>query len=148
MPLATIPLKIDRPLAVLSWTQQSSTAVRWITTARSAAGRGEWLGDGRADGRCVCLGAGPPAPCAAIRETFDDGHAWYTTKPTISASASAMAALQLGPRRSFSLIGLDGSKTSAAVIACGAPCAVSYSRMSASGSAPTALAILRIWPLA
>ena len=59
-----------------------------------------------------------------------------------------MARLQLGLRRSFSLIGVDGSKTSAAVIAWGAPWVASYSRISGSGSAPTARAMLRIWPRA
>jgi hypothetical protein len=35
--------------------------------------------------------------------------------------AATMARLQFGLRRSFSLMGVDGSNTSAAVMACGAP---------------------------
>jgi len=147
VPLATIPLKTVRPLTVVSWTQQSSTAVRWITTSRAAPG-GRRTGDGCGDVLAVCRGAGRPAPWAATRETPDECHAWYAAKPTISASASAIAALQLGRRRSFILMGADGSKTSAAATARGAPCAWSYSRTSVSASAPTTRAMLRICPRA
>ena len=60
-----------------------------------------------------------------------------------------MATLQLNLRRgSFSLIGVDGSKTSAALIECGALCAASYSAMSASGSRPTTFAMLLMCPRA
>ena len=59
-----------------------------------------------------------------------------------------MARLQFGPRRSLILIGVAGSKTSAAEMGRGAPRSWSYSRTSASGSAPTARAMLRIWPRA
>ena len=56
--------------------------------------------------------------------------------------------VQLGPRRSFSLIGVAGSNTSAALIASGAPCVVSYSWISGSESTPTTRAMLRMWPRA
>ena len=59
-----------------------------------------------------------------------------------------MARLQLGRRRSLILIGVAGSKTSAALIAWGAPCRASYSRISSSSSAPTARATLRMCPRA
>ena len=55
-----------------------------------------------------------------------------------------MARLQLGRRRSLILMGVAGSNTSAARIACGAPCRASYSRISSSSSAPTARATLRM----
>ena len=57
-----------------------------------------------------------------------------------------IATLQLGERRSLSLIGVAGSKTSAALIAWGAPCVASYSWISGSGSIPTTRAMLRMWP--
>ncbi len=57
-----------------------------------------------------------------------------------------MATLQFSERRSLIRSGLDGSNTSAARIACGAPCASSYSLMSGTGSMPTTDAMLRMCP--
>ncbi len=106
-----------------------------------------------ADLECAgCLFVGWPvvARCCELRPEEagaalgDDDTRWYTTKPTSSASAMTMAALQFGRRLSLILIGVAGSNTSAAVMACGAPCVWSYSRTSGSGSAPTTRAMLRI----
>src|SRR5258708_1252259 len=141
------------PFAVVSWTQQFRVAVRWITTSFAyACATGKAVDFGCA--RCLFAGLRVVVPrcCDVTPEeagaAFDDDTRWYTTKATSSASATTMAALQFGLRRSLILIGVAGSKTSAAVIACGPPCVWSYSRTSGSGSAPTARAILRIWPLA
>jgi hypothetical protein len=66
----------------------------------------------------------------------------------LSTRASASAAVQFGRRRSLSLTGVTGWKTSAALIARGAPIVESYSSISGSGSTPTARPMLRIWPRA
>ena len=55
---------------------------------------------------------------------------------------------RLGERRSRILIGVDGSKTSAALIAPGGPCSASYSLISGTGSVPTTPAMLRMCPRA
>ena len=100
----------------------------------AAAADGWWLGGAAA-------AAWPPGEVTAAT-------ARYTPYPTTRASTMIIARLQLGERRSFSLIGVAGSKTSAALIAWGAPCVVSYSWISGSESAPTTRAMLRIWPRA
>ena len=72
---------------------------------------------------------------------------WYVTRPTITMRTSAMAAVQFGRRRSLSLIGVDGSNTSAAGMGGHlGPLIASYSLMSGSGSTPIARAMLRICP--
>ena len=55
---------------------------------------------------------------------------------------------RLGECRSRILIGVDGSKTSAALIAPGGPCSASYALISGTESAPTAPAMLRMCPRA
>ena len=127
-------------------------AVRRITTwlARTG-GAGVAVGVGRALGLAVGLCAVVPTcrePDAADGECGEDDTRWYTTRPTSTASASSMATLQFGPRRSLILMGVAGSNTSAADMGRGVPCVSSYSRISASGSAPTARAMLRMWPRA
>ena len=99
----------------------------------AAAADGWWLGGAAA--------AGWPGEVTAPT-------ARYTPYPTTRASTMIIARLQLGERRSFSLIGVAGSKTSAALIAWGAPWVVSYSWISGSESIPTTRAMLRMWPRA
>src|SRR5260370_17041637 len=111
---------------VVSWTQQFRMAARRITT---------WFGCACATGdaadlECAgCLLVGLPAVprCCALRPEEagaafgDDDTTWYTTKPTSSASAMTMAALQFGLRLSLILIGVAGSNTSPPAVASGAP---------------------------
>src|SRR5258708_18660563 len=135
------------PFAVVSWTQQFRVAVSWITASFAyACATGKAVDFGCA--RCLFAGLRVVVPrcCDVTPEeagaAFDDDDTrWYTTKATSSASATTMAALQFGLRRSLILIGVAGSKTSAAVMACGAPCAWPYSRTSGPASAPPAPAM-------
>ncbi len=66
----------------------------------------------------------------------------------MASSTTTTIRLSPGERRSRILIGVDGSNTSAARIAPGGPCSASYSLISGSGSRPTAVAMLRMWPRA
>ena len=84
----------------------------------------------------------PPWGCADVDTR------WYTPRPITASRAMTMATLQFSDRRSLILMGVAGWKTSGALIAPGAPCISSNSRISGSGSAPTTAAILRMWPLA
>src|SRR5262245_11741120 len=120
----------------------SRMTTRWLTWAgvgvgvvgAAAAVDGWWLGGAAAV-------AWPPGEVTAATTR-------YAPYPSSRASTTIIARLQLGPRRSFSLIGVAGSKTSAALIAWGAPCVVSYSWISGSEATPTTPAMLRMWPRA
>ena len=122
---------------------------RITTSLASVVGAGEAAGFGWCFGAFFVAALRCCEPDEeAVGAAGDVDTKWYTTKPTIAASASAMATLQFGRRRSRILIGVAGSKTSAAEMARGAPWVWSYSRMSGSGSAPTARATLRMCPRA
>ena len=66
----------------------------------------------------------------------------------MASSTTPTIMLRLGERRSRILIGVDGSKTSAALIAPSGPCSASYSLISGTGSVPTTPAMLRMCPRA
>ena len=144
-PALMTPWKICLPLDVVSSTQQSSVAVRWITTAFGCAFVTDVaVGFGCALDLCELA----PTCCEATGLAGEpDDTTWYTTKPTSSASAATMAALQFGLRRSLILTGVAGSNTSAAVT-CGAPCTWSYSGSAAPGQRRRRRAMLRMWPRA
>src|SRR6266700_7213448 len=106
------------PSGLVNSTQQSLIAVRWMTTW--------WLtGGGVGEGvPPAALWDGPGLWFAPVACGWDDGPdatTRYTPYPRTTASTMNMATLQFGERRSFSLIGVDGSKTSAAVITCWVP---------------------------
>src|SRR6202161_1192896 len=63
---------------------------------------------------------------------------WYALNPMMASSTTTTIRLRLGERRSRILIGVDGSNTSAARIAPGAPCSASYSLISGSAGVPVA----------
>ena len=130
---------------MVSITQQFSVAESRITTPLVSV---VCAGEGLDVGWCFVAFLVVAPVCEAVGAAGDADTKWYTTKPTIAASASAMAALQFGRRRSRILIGVAGSKTSAAEMARGAPCVWSYSLMSGSGSTPAARATLRMCPRA
>src|SRR5215831_20905449 len=121
-------------------------AVSWITTVRLAwVGVTEGVGAGdAADGRLLGWLAAAAAWCGDVTAATTR----YAPYPRSRASTTIIARLQLGERRSFSRIGVAGSNTSAALIACGEPCVASYSWISASESVPTTRAMLRMWPRA
>src|ERR1700678_4323327 len=145
------PSKIGWPvLALLSSTQHSDTAVSWITTSSGSAdtvgfGDGEAFGDVRTAVACGVELAETPA--------LADLCPWpstylYEAYPMMPSRTTMTIMLRLGERRSLILIGVDGSKTSAAEMLPGVPCSASYSLISGTGSRPTAAATLRMWPRA
>ena len=145
-PAGTTPMKIcDPSLLLVSRTQQSSTAVSWITTSCEVG-----VGDGCAVGFALAVGrvrrgggrrglGAPPLWCDTSR---------YVPNPMMASSTTATIMLRLGERRSRILTGLDGSNTSAALIVPGGPCSASYALISGTGSVPTTPAMLRMCPRA
>src|ERR1019366_7364601 len=125
------------PVGLVNWTQQSSIAVSWITTLLGTAGIGEADGavEGFLDGRWELAEAGV-APVATVRPAAAAPPRRDAPQLRRRTRTTAMARVQLGGRRSFSLIAVAGSKTSAALMAVGAPCTASYSLINSSSSAP------------
>src|SRR5215475_15209181 len=81
-------------------------AAEGVGEAGAGAVDGWWVGGAAAAGWCG------EATAATAR---------YTPYPRTRTSTMIIAMLQFGERRSFSLIGVAGSKTSAALIAWGEP---------------------------
>ena len=134
VPAGRVPIYIcDPSVALVSSTQQSSCPVATLITTSVREGVGDTEADGVGDG--VGLAGGRLLlmvfeavgwlflPCVEIR--------WYALYPITASRTTITIVPSLGERRrSRILIGVDGSKTSAARSAPGGPCTASYSLIS------------------